>query len=726
MYLFFSFGHILTEMGKTRAEIQAAYRQRKREKMGEAAFLHAERARVNKYYTPTEHLGKKKAQERRGQVNVRVRRHRERVRRVRQDIMNERQEEDVNMDQESDTTQDSALSDISYVSEARAPLKVKLPFVFKRKRKRVSRCLSNAHRNIEALTLKLQEATKDKKKIQKRYQRLRKKLPMSSTPSTAERNTPRSKTNSQLRNAGLDPTSVPPGIKKKIIFSNAIIEEVQNASHALKRRSDRSTLHKLVAGSKVLKKYRLLRMLQVGTGLGRLNLTRANRQSSYRRKELRPSWNSLHNEVVAFLQRDDNSRMCPGKNDHCKADDSGTTRQKKFLCDYLHNLHAKYVAENPEKRRVSLSSFKRLRQNQCPHIKPVQFASRNLCLCQKHQNITLKLKAMKSLGLAVNENPDEFIKSHNEAEIDDLLDGLQAEQVQFEEWSRVKVDNRQKTKIIRVSKKREEFITCFKQRIGEFRQHVARVKQQFQALSECKKTLPAGECIVQMDFAENYVCVPLEEVQSGYWSQDGVTLHPIVVYYRDNNNELAHQSMVVVSDEKGHNSTTVVAILRKVIPRLQELVPQLSRVHYWTDSPTSQYRNKTMFSVVGEHAEIFEGIHAQWNYFEAGHGKGPCDGIGGTVKRMADNAVKRKIVIQDAHDFFAWATQEQGSTKTKIEYIFLTKEECVAGGLLIAEKWSTVKTFPGTLQVGKYMLSLVKIKVFSYETYPVTALTAVK
>lgn len=157
--------------------------------------------------------------------------------------------------------------------------------------------------------------------------------------------------------------------------------------------------------------------------------------------------------------------------------------------------------------------------------------------------------------------------------------------------------------------------------------------------------------------------------------------------------------MVVVSDEKGHNSTTVVAILRKVIPRLQELVPQLSPVHYWTDSPTSQYRNKTMFSVVGEHAEIFEGIHAQWNYFEAGHGKGPCDGIGGTVKRMADNAVKRKIVIQDAHDFFAWATQEQGSTKTKIEYIFLTKEECVEGGLFIAEKWSTVKTFPGTLQV---------------------------
>lgn len=77
-----------------------------------------------------------------------------------------------------------------------------------------------------------------------------------------------------------------------------------------------------------------------------------------------------------------------------------------------------------------------------------------MCLRQKHQNITLQLKAMESLGLAVNENPDEFIKSHNEAEVDDLLGGLQAEEIHFEECSRVEFKNRKKTKIIRVSKKK--------------------------------------------------------------------------------------------------------------------------------------------------------------------------------------------------------------------------------------------------------------------------------
>ena len=44
---------------------------------------------------------------------------------------------------------------------------------------------------------------------------------------------------------------------------------------------------------------------------------------------------------------------------------------------------------------------------------------------------------------------------------------------------------------------------------------------------------------------------------------------------------------------------------------------------------------------------------------EAGHGKGPCDPIGGVAKRKADQAVKNgKYVVQDAIDFFEWAKQD--------------------------------------------------------------------
>ena len=63
-------------------------------------------------------------------------------------------------------------------------------------------------------------------------------------------------------------------------------------------------------------------------------------------------------------------------------------------------------------------------------------------------------------------------------------------------------------------------------------------------------------------------------------------------------------------------------------------------VHYLTDSPTSQYRNKTVFKILSCHEENF-GVMASWSYMEAGHGKGPCDPIGGVGKRKADQAVSK-------------------------------------------------------------------------------------
>ena len=57
---------------------------------------------------------------------------------------------------------------------------------------------------------------------------------------------------------------------------------------------------------------------------------------------------------------------------------------------------------------------------------------------------------------------------------------------------------------------------------------------------------------------------------------------------------------------------------------------------------------------------------------EVGHGKGPCDYIGGTAKRKADQAVKNgKFLIQDAVDFYEWSKQETSS----IKFIYLSTEE---------------------------------------------------
>ena len=50
--------------------------------------------------------------------------------------------------------------------------------------------------------------------------------------------------------------------------------------------------------------------------------------------------------VVTFMERDDNSRMLPGKADKVKTGVHEST-QTRVLTDYLSNLHTKFLSENP-------------------------------------------------------------------------------------------------------------------------------------------------------------------------------------------------------------------------------------------------------------------------------------------------------------------------------------------------------------------------------------------
>ena len=220
----------------------------------------------------------------------------------------------------------------------------------------------------------------------------------------------------------------------------------------------------------------------------------------------------------------------------------------------------------------------------------------------------------------------------------------------------------------------EKFWNAWEIELTKFRDHVFRVKRQFRMSRELKEHLPDNEVYVHMDFAENYACKTADEIQSAYWNSSQVTLHPIVIYYRENK-EIKHHSLVAISNTLVHASSTVVAILDKLyalqLPELQNV----KHVHYWTDSPTSQYRNRYIFDLVLSHEERY-GSSATWNYFESGHGKGPCDGVGGTVKRMADQAVNaQKADIQDADDFLSWA---QTSSIRGITFFFVKKSECEA------------------------------------------------
>ena len=324
------------------------------------------------------------------------------------------------------------------------------------------------------------------------------------------------------------------------------------------------------------------------------------------------------------MKRPDNASCCPGKNDKVKV---GTKSEQKYiLCDTLKNLHRKFLQENSS-TQICFALFCKLRPK---FIRPVSYAARRVCLCQKHQNMALKLKALRNMKLNTLPLRPDDLKDIDLQEANQKLQNINQERVTWQEWQKTQVPYKEtyihKTALQEDTEPKDKFIQKFLDEMIEFKMHAERVTEQYEQMRLLKQTLPASHVTVQVDFAENYVCSYADEVQSAYYSKEQVTIHPSVVHFNKANPEeasssLSHKSFVIVSDETSHTSGTIFAMIKELVPKIKELVPSLETIHYLSDSPTSQYRNANMFNITSLHKQLFD-VSATWQYFESGHGWG--------------------------------------------------------------------------------------------------------
>jgi hypothetical protein len=142
----------------------------------------------------------------------------------------------------------------------------------------------------------------------------------------------------------------------------------------------------------------------------------------------------------------------------------------------------------------------------------------------------------------VSANPESFAKEEA-LDSKDLKNKLPA-LVKFSQWKKIEVIEKEKkkyvTRIVEIEKDRQDFIDFLADQTAEFKGHVNRVY---------KQNLLTNYLLVQMDFAENYSCKSVEEIQTAYWNKIGVTLHPVVVYYKKNG-ETQHKSYMSLCQMK--------------------------------------------------------------------------------------------------------------------------------------------------------------------------------
>ena len=145
----------------------------------------------------------------------------------------------------------------------------------------------------------------------------------------------------------------------------------------------------------------------------------------------------------------------------------------------------------------------------------------------------------------------------------------------------------------------DEFIELLVEAIDNLTSHSYIAKCQTKYLKRRKEELPHNCALVLGDFAENYTFVVQDEIQSfHYWTKLYCTLHPIVVYHKENS-KLAEKSFIFIFDDLQHDTEFVFEIQRELVKILKEPVPTITEVEYFSDGCASQYKNyKNMLNFV--------------------------------------------------------------------------------------------------------------------------------
>jgi hypothetical protein len=88
------------------------------------------------------------------------------------------------------------------------------------------------------------------------------------------------------------------------------------------------------------------------------------------------------------------------------------------------------------------------------------------------------------------------------------------------------------------------------------------------------------------------------------------------------------------------------------------------------------------------------GIEVDWNFFASSHGKNACDGLTGTIKRLAAKAqCISSAVIDSAHKLFVWA--QRNIPEIVIEYA--TKEQYTSTEDNLKSRFENLKTIESKL-----------------------------
>ena len=280
------------------------------------------------------------------------------------------------------------------------------------------------------------------------------------------------------------------------------------------------------------------------------------------------------------------------------------------------------------------------------------------CLCKICKNILLLSKGIvSSAKIALANNVQLLIEdfwcntqssecthstcvncSDLELNIDDFHNNK--ESITFHQW--IMVDSKiQKSKIELPC---DEICQKFNNNIKVLKKHIYVKSQQHACYNKLK------------DYSENYSNIQQGEIQRAYFGHDSFLIFTVCCYLRKDG-DLINENITIISEASDYSRIVAFRCINKVFDFVREkhnLPPEVT-LHIWSDGWAGQFRSRYAFALVSQTDSKLE---VNWYYSERHHGKGPMDGIGGTIKnKVFRDVMSNKCLIKNAKDFAEYANK---------------------------------------------------------------------
>ena len=232
------------------------------------------------------------------------------------------------------------------------------------------------------------------------------------------------------------------GLKKELVkkSKDALLAEVimEKASRADTTNARKKFAHTICSPSK-LKAKRITTHAAKLLKVSRQALSHTN--TGNRERKRRKAKDTF--DVLNFLCDPENSITTAGKREKvvCRYRMDGhvvrAVKQKVVLCEKIKYLFNKYndQAKKNKKRTVVYTFFKNVRAAS-QYIKTIGEAKATVCLCMKHQNFELKMRAVKKFT-GLPSQPDSLVRTVSHTEFEEKIKAAEKKlprKIFYEEW----------------------------------------------------------------------------------------------------------------------------------------------------------------------------------------------------------------------------------------------------------------------------------------------------